>query len=103
MKIEKKEECFSIVVSAMQYWGMTLLGLFIFIYFFIVITFLIWYKSSCLNLIALWVIVTSEDVCWSIRNVKFINESFYSMHALSGYVSNRSLFDIFTQVEMAEK
>lgn len=28
---------------------------------------------------------------------------FYSMHALSGYVSNRSLFDILTQVEMAEK
>lgn len=30
-------------------------------------------------------------------------ESFYSMHAFSGYVSKRSLFDIFTQVEIAEK
>lgn len=82
---------------------MTLLSLFIFIYFFIVITFLNWEKSSRLNLIALWVIVTSEDACWSIRNFKFINESFYSMHALSGYVSNRSSFDVFTQVEMTEK
>lgn len=82
---------------------MTLIGLFFFIYFFIVITFLIWYKSSCLNLIALWITVTSEDESWSIRNVRFINGSFYSMHALSGYVSNRSLFDSFTQVEMAEK
>ena len=34
--------------------------------------------------------------------VKFINESFLQ-HALSRYGYNRSLFDIFTQVEMAEE
>ena len=27
-------------------------------------------------------IVTSEDVCWSIRSVKFMNESFYNMRCL---------------------
>ena len=35
------------------------------------------YMRLCLNLIEVKVTVTSEDVCWSIRNVKFINESFY--------------------------
>ena len=45
--------------------------------------------------------MTSEDVCWSIRDVKFINESF--LHVLSRYVYNRSLFDIFTQVKMAKE
>ena len=36
--------------------------------------------------------VTSEDVCWSIRNVKFINESFYNMRCLVMFIS-RNLFD----------
>ena len=35
----------------LYFFQQTQLGLFIFIYSFIVITFLIWYKSSCLNLI----------------------------------------------------
>ena len=58
-----------------------------FIYFFIVITFLIWYKSSCLNLIVALVTVTSEDVCRSIRNVKFINGSFYNMRCLVMFIT----------------
>ena len=31
--------------------------------------------------------VTSEDVCWSIRNVKFINESFYNMRCLVVFIT----------------
>ena len=42
------------------------------------------------------VTVTSEYVCWSIRNVKFINENFYNIHGLSCNVYNRSLFAIFS-------
>ena len=33
------------------------------------------------------VAVTSEDVCWSIRNVMFINESFYNMRCLVMFVT----------------
>ena len=44
-----------------------------------------------------YVTVTSEDVCWSLWNVKSINENFLQ-HALSRYVHNRSLFDIFTEL-----
>ena len=33
------------------------------------------------------VAVTSEDVCWSIRNVKFINESFYNMRCLVMFIT----------------
>ena len=62
-------------------------SLFIFICFFIVITFLIWYKSSCLNFIVVQVTVTSEDVFWSIRNAKFINESFYNMRCLVMFIT----------------
>ena len=43
---------------------------------------LLLYKSSCLNLIVVQVTVTSEDVFWSIRNVKFLNESFYNMRCV---------------------
>ena len=63
-------------------------SLFIFTYFLIVITFLIWhilvfvFKFNCGQ-----VTVTSEDVCWSIRNVKFINESFYNMRCLVMFVT----------------
>ena len=32
-------------------------------------------------------IETSEDVCWSIRNVKFINESFYNMRCLVMFIT----------------
>ena len=28
-----------------------------------------------------------EDVCWSIRNVKFINESFYNMRCLVMFIT----------------
>ena len=31
------------------------------------------------DLLTLLTYVTSEDVCWSIRNVKYINESFHNM------------------------
>ena len=44
------------------------------------------------------VTVTSEDVCWSIRNVKFINESFYNMRCLVTFITYRSLFVIFTHI-----
>ena len=37
------------------------------------------------------VTVTSEDVCWSIRNVKFINESSYSMRCLVMFMPAVSL------------
>ena len=52
--------------------------------------------SSCLNLIVVKVTVTSYET-WSHHKWKFLQ------HALSRYVYNRSLFDIFTQVEMAEE
>ena len=42
---------------------------------------------SCLNFIVILVAVTSEDVCWSIRNVKFINESFYNMRCLVMFIT----------------
>ena len=73
--------------SHFYFFQQTQLGLFIFIYSFIVITFLIWYKSSCLNLIVVLVTVTSEDVCWSIRNVKFLNESFYNMRCVVMFIT----------------
>ena len=38
----------------------------------------------------------AEGVCWSIRNVKFINESFYNMRCLVVY--NRSLFVILNLI-----
>ena len=41
----------------------------------------------CLNFIVILVAVTSEDVCWSIRNVKFINESFYNMRCLVMFIT----------------
>ena len=41
----------------------------------------------CSNLIVVQVTVTSEDVCWSIRNVKFINESFYNMRCLVMFIT----------------
>ena len=41
----------------------------------------------CLNSIVVKVTVTSEDVCWSIRNVKFINESFYNMRCLVMFIT----------------
>ena len=31
--------------------------------------------------------VTSEDVCWSIRNVKFLNESFYNMRCVVMFIT----------------
>ena len=62
--------------------------MFIFIYFFIVITLIIWRNSSCLNLIVVYLTVTSEDVCWSIRNVNFIK---FLQHAMPRCVYNRSL------------
>ena len=57
---------------------------FVHFHFFIVITctFLIWYQSLCLNLIVVQVTVTFKDVCWSIRNITFINKSFYNMGCL---------------------
>ena len=73
--------------SHLYFFQETQLGLFIFIYSFIFITFLIWYKSSCLNLIVVWVTVTSEDVCWSIRNVKFLNVSFYNMRCVVMFIT----------------
>ena len=73
--------------SHFYFFQQTQLGLFIFIYSFIVITFLIWYKSSCLNLIVVQVTVTSEDVCWSIRNVKFLNVSFYNMRCVVMFIT----------------
>ena len=41
-----------------------------------------------------------EDVCWSIRNVKTINESFYNMRC--PFVYNRSLFDNFNHNSIAD-
>ena len=63
------------------------LSLFIVIYFFVVITFLTRYKSSCLKLIVVYVTVTSEDVFWSIRNVQSINESYYNMRCLVLFIT----------------
>ena len=40
-----------------------------------------------IKLIVVWVTVTSEDVCWSIRNVKYINESFYNMRCLVMFIT----------------
>ena len=50
------------------------------------------FSLPCNILYVILVAVTSEDVCWSIRNVKFIN---VLQHALSRYVYNRSLCVIF--------
>ena len=61
--------------------------LFIFIYFFSVITFLIWYQSSCLNNILFQVTVTSEDVCWNKRKIKFKTERFYNMRCLVMFIT----------------
>ena len=55
-----------------------------------------------------YVTVTSEDVCWSIRNVKSINEEFYNMRCLVMFLTavcllfllklkwpkNKSVYDI---------
>ena len=89
--------------SHLYFFQETQLGLFIFIYSFIFITFLIWYKSSCLDFIVVWVTVTSEDVCWSIRNVKFINESFYNMRCLVMFITAVCLIFLLKSVEMAEE
>ena len=76
--------------------------MFIFIYFFIVITFFIWCKSSgfefnnSLGNRYLWRYMLEHTK----RQVHKWN---FLQHALSRYVYNRSLFDIFTQVEMAEE
>ena len=40
-----------------------------------------------INLLYILVAVTSEDVCWSIRNVKFVNESFYNMRCLVIFIT----------------
>ena len=46
-----------------------------------------WYQSSRLNLIVVQVTVASEDVCWRIRNVNFINERFYNMRCLVMFIA----------------
>ena len=55
-------------------------------YFFI---FHIRYQSFTfrLNLFVIFPTVTSEDVCWSIRNVKLINQCFYNMRCLVMFVT----------------
>ena len=49
-------------------------------------------QSSCLNLIVVQVTVTSEDVCCSIRNIKFINENFCNMRCLVMFITAVCLF-----------
>ena len=44
----------------------------------------------------------SDDLCKSIRNVKFLKSTFLK-HAFFCHVGDRSLFFILTQVEMAEE
>ena len=46
--------------------------------------------------------VVSDDLCRSIRNVKFLKSTFLK-HAFFCHVGDRSLFFILTQVEMAEE
>ena len=41
--------------------------------------------------------MTSEDVCWSMRNVKFINESFYNMRCLIMSITAVGLLFFVTQ------
>jgi len=43
-------------------------------------------------LFVIFPMVTSEDVCWSIRNVKFINQCFYNMRCLVMFVTVCFLF-----------
>ena len=87
--------------SHLYFFQQTQLGLFIFIYSFIVITFLIWYvfvfKFNCsLGNRYFWRCML-EQTKRQVHKWKFLQ------HALSRYVYNRSLCDIITQVEMAEE
>ena len=44
--------------------------------------------------------MASEDVCWSKRNVKFINESFYNMRCPVMFITAVCLnFEIFPPLE----
>lgn len=52
---------------------------------------------ACLNLIAIYLPVTSDDVFGSMRNVKFLNRNFYNMCYKFPHVFNRSLSVIFTK------
>ena len=50
------------------------------------------------TLIVVWVTVTSEDVCWSIRNVKYINESFHNMRCSVMFITAVCLIFIANQI-----
>ena len=53
----------------------------------------------------MYLTVTSEDVCWSIRNVKYINESFYNMRCPVMFITAVCLiflvFALFSTTVMA--
>ena len=46
------------------------------------------------NLIVILVAVTSEDVYWSMRNVKFINKSFHNMRCLVMFITAISIYTL---------
>ena len=47
--------------------------------------------------------VTSEDVCWGIRNVKSSLIKNVLQHALCCHVCNHSLYNISVKAEMTEE